>query len=294
MLVRKDHRHTPQFGAPGAARRAVHLLTTENRELTTPGRAAPRLFYGTAWKEERTQPLVESALRAGFRGFDTANQRRHYNEPAVGAALRNQDVFIQTKFTYVESQDHRLPYDPRADYPTQAGQSFQSSVEHLGHVDSYLLHGPRTRRGLTDADKQVWRTMEQLPVARIGVSNVTAEQVEALCNFAGKKPSFVQNRCFAQLGWDREVRRVCAREGIRYQGFSLLTANVRELSHPRIFQIAAAHNATIPQLVFAFALAAGMIVLTGTTDEQHMREDLAAAEIVLSEEEIAAIENIAA
>jgi len=163
-------------------------------------------------------------------------------------------------------------------------------MEHLGHIDSYLLHGPRSRRGLTDADKAVWRTMEELPVRYIGASNVTAEQVETLCNFAHKKPAFVQNRCFAQLGWDREVRRVCTREGIRYQGFSLLTANVRELSHPQIFQIAAAHDATIPQLVFAFALALGMIVLTGTTDEQHMREDLGSTEIALNEEEIAAIE----
>ena len=253
---------------------------------------APNFLYGTAWKEERTKPLVELALRSGFRGFDTANQRRHYNEPAVGAAVRDKDVFIQTKFTYVESQDHRLPYDPRAGYATQVRQSFDSSLEHLGHIDSYLLHGPRARRGLTDIDKEVWRTMEELPVAMIGISNVTAEQVETLCNFAHKKPSFVQNRCFAQLAWDREVRRVCAREGIRYQGISLLTANVRELSHPRIFQIAAAHNATIPQLVFAFALAVGMIVLTGTTDEQHMREDLAAADITLNEEEVAPIERI--
>ena len=65
---------------------------------------------------------------------------------------------------------------------------------------------------------------------------------------------------------------------------------MRELSDPRVFQIAARHNATIPQLVFAFALAVGMIVLTGTTNEQHMREDLAAAAIALTDEEIATIE----
>jgi diketogulonate reductase-like aldo/keto reductase len=250
-------------------------------------------LYGTAWKEERTQALVELALAQGFRGIDTANQRRHYNEAAVGAAVRGRDdIFIQTKFTYVESQDSRLPYDPRADYPTQVRQSFDSSIEHLGHVDSFLLHGPRTGRGLSDIDREVWRAMEELPVKMIGISNVTAEQVETLCTFAKKKPSFVQNRCFAQLGWDRDVREVCAREGILYQGFSLLTANVRELSHPRIRAIAAAHRATIPQIVFAFARQVGMVCLTGTTDPQHMREDLTASEIRLSEEEIHSIQNI--
>jgi diketogulonate reductase-like aldo/keto reductase len=249
----------------------------------------PSFLYGTAWKEERTQALVELALKQGFRGIDTANQRRHYNEPAVGAAVHDSGIFIQTKFTYVESQDSRLPYDPRADYATQVRQSFDSSLEHLGHIDSYLLHGPRSRRGLTEVDREVWRAMEQLPVKMLGISNVTAEQVETLCEFATLQPSFVQNRCFAQLGWDRDVRRVCRGRGILYQGFSLLTANVRELASPAIRRIAAAHQATIPQIVFAFALRVGMVCLTGTTSAPHMTEDLAASEIELSDDEVAVI-----
>jgi diketogulonate reductase-like aldo/keto reductase len=253
----------------------------------------PSFLYGTAWKEERTQPLVELAIKQGFRGIDTANQRKHYDEAAAGLAVRKsgESLFIQTKYTYAEGQDSRLPYDPRADYPTQVRQSFASSLEHLGHVDSYLLHGPRSRRGLTDIDREVWRTMEQMPVRMIGISNVTAEQLEILCDFAEVKPAFVQNRCFAQLGWDRDVRRVCAANGITYQGFSLLTANVRELAHPAIRAIAAEHHATVPQIVFAFALQIGMVCLTGTTDARHMAEDLAAGEIRLSEEEIETIEE---
>jgi diketogulonate reductase-like aldo/keto reductase len=246
-------------------------------------------FYGTAWKEERTQQLVELALREGFRAVDTANQRRHYHEAAVGAAIRGANVFVQTKFTYIESQDSRLPYDPRADYPTQVRQSFQSSLEHLGRIDSYLLHGPRTRVGLSDIDREVWRTMEELPVERIGISNVTAEQVETLLKFAKKKPSFVQNRCYAQLGWDRDVREVCKREGIGYQGFSLLTANLRELSQSRVRTIAAKHNATVAQIAFAFARQVGMVILTGTTGAQHMREDLESAKIELTADEIATL-----
>ena len=47
----------------------------------------PLFLYGTAWKEERTEALVGEALAAGFRGIDTANQRKHYDEAAVGAAV---------------------------------------------------------------------------------------------------------------------------------------------------------------------------------------------------------------
>ena len=100
----------------------------------------PSFLYGTAWKDERTASLTRLAVEAGFRGIDTANQRRHYFEQGVGDALEElyragrvtrEDLFLQTKFTYAAGQDHRLPYDPRADFPTQVRQSFASSLEHL-------------------------------------------------------------------------------------------------------------------------------------------------------------------
>ena len=87
------------------------------------------------------------------------------------------------------------------------------------------------------------------------------------------------------------MREVCKREHLVYQGFSLLTANVTELASPEIRQIAAAHGATIPQIVFRFAMQLGMISLTGTTNPQHMREDLRASEPQLTEDEIATIEE---
>ena len=54
---------------------------------TLPSIRVPDFLYGTAWKEDRTADLVELALRMGFRGIDTANQRRHYAEIRVGEAL---------------------------------------------------------------------------------------------------------------------------------------------------------------------------------------------------------------
>src|SRR4051794_17640001 len=101
----------------------------------------PRFLYGTAWKEEQTQPLTELALRHGFRGIDTANQRRHYHEAAVGQALQaaiaaglvqRNELFLQTKFTFRGGQDERLPYDPAAPVAVQVEQSFASSLQHLG------------------------------------------------------------------------------------------------------------------------------------------------------------------
>ena len=262
------------------------------------------LLYGTAWKEDRTEQLVRLAIEAGFRGIDTANQRRHYFEAGVGAAIaksiadgivRREDLFLQTKFTYVEGQDHRLPYDPNADPAAQVKQSFASSLEHLqvDSIDSYVLHGPSQRRGLGERDKEVWRAMEQLPVRSLGISNVMLDQLRELIEFANVKPSYVQNRCFSRTKWDAGVRAVCREHGITYQGFSLLTANVQELNHPAMQQIVARTRATIAQIVFRFALEVGMLPLTGTTDPDHMREDLASDQIELTAEEVTLIENIA-
>jgi diketogulonate reductase-like aldo/keto reductase len=267
--------------------------------------SAPAFLYGTAWKEDRTAGLVELALRAGFRGVDTANQRRHYFEAGVGQGLAaayrarvvtREDLFLQTKYTYQPGQDHRLPYDPAADLATQVAQSLASSLTHLGtdHVDSYVLHGPASGYGWSEADAQVWEAMgRERDAGRtrlLGVSNVSLRHVQQMAAGGAELPAFVQNRCVAVRGWDRDVRAFCAQRGIVYQGFSLLTANREVLGDPRLAAIAARHEATRTQVVFAFALAVGMLPLTGTSDALHMQQDLAAGALALSPEEVQAIE----
>jgi diketogulonate reductase-like aldo/keto reductase len=271
-------------------------------DLDAPGGA---FLYGTAWKEDRTEELVGLALASGFRGLDTANQRRHYVEAAVGEAvaaaraggIAREELFLQTKFTSLGGQDRRLPYDPDAEAATQVHQSFESSLAHLHttYVDSYVLHGPSSARGLTDEDWAVWRAMEELhrtgAARRLGISNVSLEQLQALHAGSQVKPAFVQNRCFARTGWDRATRALCAAQGIRYQAFSLLTANAHEMHSPAIQKAAARTDRTPAQVVFRFALQAGMIPLTGTSSAAHMREDLAVADFELSPAEVTAIEE---
>jgi diketogulonate reductase-like aldo/keto reductase len=56
--------------------------------LGSPRTTTPRLVYGTAWKKDRTAELVYLALKAGFRGIDTAAQPKHYNEAGAGEGIR--------------------------------------------------------------------------------------------------------------------------------------------------------------------------------------------------------------
>jgi diketogulonate reductase-like aldo/keto reductase len=276
-------------------------LTTYN-QITIPS-----FMYGTAWKKDATASLVQLAVEAGFQAIDTANQLIHYQEALVGDALevlhqqgvRRESLFLQTKFTPVNGQDKRTPYDARADLTTQVNQSIDSSLTHLhtDWVDSYVLHGPYSQWGLGEYDWEVWAAMEALyesgKTRMVGISNVTADQLLQLIAKAKHKPMVVQNRCYAQMGWDYEVRKICRDHAIIYQGFSLLTANGRVLVNPAVRQIATRLGAGIAQLIFRFAMQIGMLPLTGTTDAQHMKEDLQADQFTLSSADIELIEAIA-
>src|SRR5262245_16497672 len=276
--------------------------------MPVPLAPVPDFLYGTAWKEDRTQALTELALRMGFRGIDTANQRRHYVEAAVGQGLAaayrarvvtRADLFLQTKFTYMDGQDHRLPYDPAADVATQVAQSMRSSLEHLAtdHVDSYVLHGPASGYGWSEDDVDAWAAMvKERDAGRtrlLGGSNVSIRHLSQMAATGAELPAFVQNRCFARLGWDRDVRTFCRAHDIVYQGFSLLTANGPVLQSRLVAEIAARLSATRMQVVFRFALAVGMLPMTGTTNPEHMRQDLASPALSLSPAEVQAIESIA-
>ncbi len=282
--------------------RAGHA--TRRGEIEIRGVRVPGFLYGTAWKEDATESLALGALTTGFRGIDTANQRKHYHEAGVGRAIaralasgiRRDELFVQSKFTHLGGQDHRLPYDAAAPVGEQVAQSFASSLAHLGveSLDSLILHGPSQRDGLAAADREAWRAIEALAeagrVALIGISNVTVRQLRELVALARVPPAFVQNRCYAERGWDRAIRAVCAEHGIVYQAFSLLTANRDVTAGRDVRAIAARHGKTPAQTIFRFARQVGMLPLTGTSSPVHMRQDLAIDDFALDAQELATID----
>jgi len=267
----------------------------------------PSFIYGTAWKEDATAELVKMAVSNGFSGIDTANQPRHYQEHLVGEALlklsgegiEREDLFLQSKFTPADGHDHRIPYDPSADLTTQVKQSFGSSLKnlHTDYLDSYLLHSPYSHQGLGNEDWEVWSVIEELyksgKTRFIGISNVNVEQLELLTEKAEIKPMVVQNRCFAARGWDREVRDYCKAHHIVYEGFSLLTANPFVLQNPVVQDIARELERTPEQVVFRFSIQIGILPLTGTTSELHMKEDLLVKEFELDNDDLKTIGIIA-
>jgi diketogulonate reductase-like aldo/keto reductase len=261
---------------------------------------APPIIYGTAWKKEHTEALVARAIRAGFRGIDTACQPKHYHEPGVGAALaafERESLYVQTKFTPLSGQDpKRVPYDPQASVAEQVAQSFAVSLQNLRttYLDALILHSPYAREEQTMA---AWQAMEALVdaggVHRIGISNCYDREVlERLYGASRVKPAIVQNRFYADTDYDADIRAFCIANDISYQSFWTLTANPELLADETLRLLSLKYQRTAAQVLFRYLTQVGVTPLTGTKSETHMREDLAIFDFTLTDEEVRAITTL--
>lgn len=279
------------------------MPTSDQKWITTSaGVKMPPIIYGTAWKKERTSDLVVLAVRTGFRGIDTACQPKHYNEPGVGEALARLNahgiqraaLFVQTKFTPLSGQDpDNVPYDKNAPIALQVSQSFQSSIKSLqtDYVDSLVLHSPVAPYSLL---MEVWQAMEEIQKAggarQLGISNCyDTEVINALYTDAEVKPAVVQNRFYPHTGYDADLRRWCALYGVIYQCFWTLTANPHILASDTVRRIAREYNKTEAQIFFRYLSQSGVVPLTGTCSEQHMREDRGIFDFKLSSSDLEAV-----
>ena len=265
---------------------------------TRDGVAIPPILYGTAWKKEKTQELVAAARKAGFRGFDTACQPRHYDEAGVGAGLQEalaaneaDGVYVQTKFTPITAQDkHSVPYSMDASPEDQVAESFEVSKRNLGAArpTALLLHAP-----LPDwlDTLRTWRGIEHLhdqgEVEVIGLSNCYDLKVlKTLCNEADTKPAILQNRFHAATGFDAPLRRFCQEQGSVYQSFWTLTANTSALGSVEMTRLSERIGCEPEQILLRYVMQLGIVPLVGTTSTRHMALDMQLDEIELTESDM--------
>ena len=263
------------------------------------------LIYGTAWKKERTKELVIQAVKAGFKGIDTACQPKHYHEAGVGEALavlaqegfRREELFLQTKFTPLAGQDPlNVPYDKKAELSTQVAQSFEVSKTNLqtNYIDSLILHSPLS--SFEDLET-VWRAMEEIAqrgeAKQLGISNIyDLQMLKDLYEIARIKPSVVQNRFYEDRGYDKEIRNFCQTHNIIYQSFWTLTANPHILKSTDLSELSKKYNKNVIQLFFAYLHQIGITPLTGTSDIEHMKSDLESFDIVLKGSDISKLNSL--
>jgi diketogulonate reductase-like aldo/keto reductase len=172
----------------------------------------------------------------------------------------------------------------------QVAQSFETSKKNLqtDYVDCLILHSPMPTLELL---MKAWGAMEQIQrsggVCQLGVSNCYDARIfRTLHTQAHIKPAIVQDRFYEDTGYDSELRRWCSKNGVPYQSFWTLTANPHLLASNAVATLAAKHGRTAAQIFFRHLTQSGIVPLTGTASEQHMREDLVILDFELASDEL--------
>ncbi|KAK5997002.1 NAD(P)H-dependent 6'-deoxychalcone synthase-like protein [Cladobotryum mycophilum] len=244
------------------------------RDLTFgPGGAStiPKLIYGTAWKKEETWRFVHKALRAGFRGLDTAGQSGHYDEQAVAVGLReaceggfvnSEDIFVQSKINPPSLNPDDWPEGERAlSWVDRVHQCIGPSIElrriaSRKYIDSYLLHTPMST---VEDTLKVWQVMSSyVPeyIGHLGISNVSLDFLTSFYEQAHPKPSFVQNRFYRDTRYEVELRKFCRERGVVFQSFWTLTANRHLLKSRPVVDVA--EKMGMSKVVALYALVLGL------------------------------------
>ncbi|KAI1093784.1 Aldo/keto reductase [Rostrohypoxylon terebratum] len=273
----------------------MRFLAMDSNSQVAETAPMPKIMYGTAWKGAETSNCVYQALKAGFRGIDTAAQPLHYKENFVGLAVRRairegivkrNEIFIQTKFTPPWSQDlsQTLPYDPKApiakqihDSITQSLRTFDCTNFEEPYIDSLVLHTPYPT---IEDTITAWKTLEMYvpyQIKQLGISNASLRDVEMLCTLPEitVRPSCVQNRFYWQTLWEKDLRAYLREEGIVFQAFWILSANQELHGLQCVHTISSYAGVGKPAALYSLVLGLrGTAVLNGSRQEAHMKEDI--------------------
>lgn len=262
---------------------------TTSQELSTPtlafndGRTIPQLGFGVWQVEDQVaEVVVGQAFDAGYRHIDTA--AIYGNEAGVGRAiaasgLDRDDMFITTKLWNADQG-----YDSTL-------KAFDASMERLGleTLDLYLIHWLQPKQGkYLDTWKAFIELQRQGRVKSIGVSNFTVEALQEIIGETGVVPVINQvetHPYFNQAG----LRAFEAEQGILHQSWSPLGQGKGLLDDAVLQQIARKHGATPAQVVIAWHLALGNVVIPKSVTESRIVENLGALGVVLEDEDIEAI-----
>lgn len=247
------------------------------------GNSIPQLGYGV-WQVENeiTADVVGQALAAGYRHIDTAHE--YGNESGVGAALHasqvdRNEVFVTSKLW---NDDHG--YDT-------ALKAFEVTMENLGleKLDLFLIHFPVPSKTLrVDTWKAFIELHNQGRIRSIGVSNFRIEDLEELESATGVVPVINQIELHPYFG-QQELRAYHAQKGIVTESWSPLGQGGGELTDPVIIEIADAHGATPAQVIIAWHLALGLVVIPKSVTPERIVSNFAALDVQLTDVEIEAI-----
>ena len=250
------------------------------------GATVPQLGYGV-WQVEDdvAADVVVQAIEAGYRHIDTA--AGYENEGGVGRAVKEagvprEDLFITTKLANGDQG-----FD-------SAKQALETSLSKLGtdYVDLYLIHWASPQRGkYLESWKALIELQKEGKATSIGVSNFPIAQLEEIIAETGVVPVMHQIELHPDFQ-QRELRDYHADKGILTEAWSPLGQGGDILKHPVITEIAEAHGADAGQVIIAWHLAIGNVVIPKTVTPERIVSNFAAADLRLTDEQIEKIDGL--
>ena len=252
-------------------------------------------IWGPPDDPEEAKRLLRRVVERGVDLIDTADSYGpEVSENLIAEALHPypDGLVIATKGGLRRTGPGQWPRDAR---PERLKECCEASLRRLkvDRIDLYQLHSPDNRVPLEDSMGALRELKEEGKIRHVGVSNMSVDELERAR--AVVEVVSVQNRYNLEDRRSEDVLDVCEADGIGFiPWFPLATGRLAEPGGP-LDRIARAHEATPAQIALAWLLARSpvMLPIPGTSSVEHFEENLAAADIELSPDEVAEIGSYA-
>ncbi len=232
---------------------------------------------------------LRRAVELGITLIDTADSYGpHVSEELIAEALHPypEDLVIATKGGLTRTGPGQWPRDAR---PEHLREACEGSLKRLrvDRIDLYQLHAPDPQVPYEESVGTMKELRDEGKVRFVGVSNVSTEQLETARSIVPVET--VQNRFNLVDRGTEDVLEKCEELGLGFiPWFPLAAGSLAEPGGP-VAEIAERHDATAAQVALAWLLARSQVMLPipGTSTVEHLEQNVAAAGIELSAEQIA-------
>ena len=253
------------------------------------GYKMPILGLGTySLHGDTAKNSVRAALESGVRLIDTASA--YGNEEEIGEAIREaiDDGIIVRKDLFVITKIY--PGSEMAN-PEQAIQACLDRLN-IGYVDMMLLHHPD--RNDVKAYKAMEKFVEQGKILSLGLSNWYIEEIDDFIAQVDIMPALVQNEIHIYYQ-EQEVVPYMHNLGIVMQAWYPFGGRGHTgeiLNDETIVSIAKAHNVTSAQVILRWHLQRGVVAIPGSSNPDHIEENISVFHFSLTVEEMARIATL--
>jgi pyridoxine 4-dehydrogenase len=270
--------------------RTVRRLGFGAMRITGPG------IWGPPADHDGAVAVLRRAVELGVNLIDTADSYGpEVSEELIAEALHPypEDLLIATKGGLLRTGPGRWPADGR---PEHLREACEGSLRRLrvNAIELYQHHRPDPKVPYQESIGALKELQVAGKIRHIGVSNVSVEQLETARRIVDVVS--VQNRFNLTDRHSQDVLERCEELGTAFFPWAPIAAG--ELAKPGgpVDRIAAEHDASPGQVALAWLLArsSAMVAIPGTSSVEHLEENLAAASLRLSEDEVAELESAAA